>query len=564
MAYDSIFYAGPGMPADPPKPERRNVAGSETWITTPSIAGVIVTEQTAVTFGAVYGCINVLCSDVSVIPFLVVRRESSGSRVIDWSNPINQLVYHTPNENISAMGWFSAQEWHLNTHGNAYSKIYRDRNLNPREIVLLDPLKVETKRNDEGKVYYKAGEEIILAEDMIHVANVTADGVVGKSPIRLCMETIGVGMAAEKFGAAYFGNGINAKGIFKTPTSLDQVERDQLRKEIDDQHRGPYNASRPLLLSGGLEFTPTTIPADEAQFIETRKFQKEEICMIFRVPLSKLQSVEKGSFGYLEEVNLEYYDSSIKPWARRFEVELTRKLFSRDERRFFSIEHDTSRLQMGRILDQANADKIYREMGVNNADEIRAMRNRGGPISEGGKTYFVPLNMAPLDKVASASLETLKGVKPVAEGIASGTSNEINEPVATTDARLLRSLDAVVIDAGKRMARREANALRSIAKNPEITSIVAGLEKFYSTEARTLAEAFGPSVRAYRTAAGLPPLDAQLLADELVAESRARLLTLISQPDTARSLSDLASDWETTKPEALLERVQKGTPDATH
>jgi HK97 family phage portal protein len=540
--------------------ESRSIAGSESWITTPSLAGVVVTEETAPTFGAVYSCLLVLSSDVSAIPFQVVRREPSGGRSVDHDGLIHGLVCHSPDEQLSSMSWIGAKVWHLNTHGNAYSKILRDRRLRPAEVVLLDPRKVRPLRNRDGRIYYDVEGELVLAEDMIHVANVGFDGLVGKSPIRQCMETLGLGMAAEKFGAAYYGNGTNAKGILTTPNELDQVERDQLRKEIQDQHGGPYNAHRFMLLQGGLTFTPTTIPADEAQFIATRKFQLEECCRIFRVPPTKVQNLDRANFANLEEVNLDYYDSSLKPWARRFEVELTRKLFTRDERRTYAVEHDTSSLLKGRVLDQANADKLYREMGVSSADEIRALRNRGGPI-EGGRAYLVPLNMAPLDKVAAASLETLKGAKAAAAPKPDPAApvppeddpqGEAPAPKPEPDGRALDALRAVVAEVARRMARRESNIVRKVARRASLSGVLEGLDEFYLGEPATLAEAYGPALRAWSAVAGGEPIDPDRLASDLVAASRRDLLKAIEGPDTARRIVELADRWEADRPAFVL------------
>jgi hypothetical protein len=183
-----------------------------------------------------------------------------------------------------------------------------------------------------------------------------------------------------------------------------------------------------------MKFQTTQIPAEDAQFLETRKFQLIEVCRMFRIPPTKLQDYEKSPYAMLEETNLDYYRSSLLPWFRRIETELNRKLFTREQRRIFAVEHDSTHVLKGRMVDQANVHKILREMGVLNADEIRAFHG-WGPI-EGGKAYFVPLNQAPLDKVAAATIETLKGIKPVAKdapGSPDETSGEVDATILTAD-----------------------------------------------------------------------------------------------------------------------------------
>ena len=541
--------------------ESRSIAGSDTWLQPPSLAGVVVTEETATTFGAVYSCINVLASDISAVPFQVVRREPGGGRSIDLSHPNYNFIAHTPDEEMSALGWIGAKVWHCNTHGNAYSKIERDSRLRPAELVLLDPRKVRVCRSRAGKLYYDVNGEIVLKEDMIHVANVGFNGIEGKSPIRQNIETIGLGMGVEKFGASYFGNGINHKGIVTTENKMDQVERDDFRKQINEQHQSVYNAHRFLLLSGGAKFTPTTIPNEEAQFLGSRKFQLEEICRIFRVPPSKVMNLDRANFANLEEVNLDYYDSSLKPWIRRFEIEFLRKLFTREERRTYTVEHDVSSLLKGRVLDQANADKVYLESGVINRDEIRGRKGLA-PI-EGGKTYLVPLNFAPLDKVASASIETLKGVKDAAPAPPPVRSLEPPKPEATpalegpaTLAGMRRAMldasRAVVLDAGRRMARREANILRKITRAEDLGGMCEALDSHYSAELGTLADALAPSLNLYSLATESgEPIDPLVFASRAIVAARAEIRACIEGPETRAKLSDLVDRWERDRADTI-------------
>lgn len=541
--------------------ESRAIAGSDAWITSPSLSGVIVTEETAPRLGVAYSCINVLSSDVATVPFQVVRREPGGGRSVDTAHNVHDLVFHSPDGEMSANGWIGSQTWHLNTHGNAYTKIERDRHLRPAELILLDPRKVRSARSKDGKLYYDVQGEVVLHEDMIHIANVGFNGIDGKSPVRECMEAFGLTMGVEKFGASYFGNGANAKGIISTANKLDQVERDQLRKEINDQHQGVYNAHRFMLLSGAT-FTPTTIPADEAQFIATRKFQVAEICRIFRVPPSKVMDLERANFANLEEVNLDYYDSSLKPWIRRFESQFLRKLFTRAERQVYSIEHDVSQLLKGRVLDRANADKIYREMGAINSDEIRA--RQGLPPIAGGKTYLIPLNLAPLDKVAAASIETLKGVKdalppppepralpapvPTVPALVDGTKGQ-REP-------LLEAGRRVIEDVARRMSRREANILRKIFRSEDLSTLCADLDAHYSAELGTLANALEPSLDLYARASGTA-IDPTAFASTAIASARAEILKCIEGPATRAALASLVDRWELQRPPAIVSQLPR-------
>src|SRR6185312_1615250 len=189
-----------------------------------------------------------------------------------------------------------------------------------------------------------------------------------------------------------------------------------------------FNAHKLMLLSGGATFTPTSISAEDAQFLATRKFQVEEICRIFRIPPTKMMNFDKASFSNIEETNLDYYLSSLVPWLRRFETEFARKLFTREERRAYSIEHDEAFTLRGRIVDQANVDKIYRDMGVYSTDEVRARRGLGKV--PGGDIRFIPLNMAPLE---ARPVATEKGAGPdTGKPVASGETGPAPDDVQAT------------------------------------------------------------------------------------------------------------------------------------
>jgi HK97 family phage portal protein len=624
-----------------PSPEARSVAGGDSWIVSPTLSGVIVNEDTVPTIGAYYAGVGVLCSDISSIPFQVMRREPDGSQVVDESHPVHELVYCEPDPGepeMSAMAWVASSVWHLNTLGNAYSRIRRDGYLRPTGLVLLDPRKVTPKRSSYGKLYYDVDGEKVLPQDILHVAAVGYDGIVGKSPITQSRETLGVTMAVEKFGASYFGNGINPSGIVEIPEELDELQTRAFRAGINREHQGPYSSNKFMLLQGGAKFTPTSLTNEDAQFLATRKFQLEEICRILRLPPTKLQNFDKASFSNIEEVNQDYYTSSLKPWLKRFQVEFNRKLFARSERKRWRVDHDVTEILKGRMVDQANVDKIYSEIGALNRDEIRAQHGRGK--IEGGSAYLVQLNQAPLDQVAKASLDQLKGVKP-----ADDPKPEAQDPAIATDAEapvaapddvqsaalngaqiasmleivqqvatgalpvesakaltsasfptltpgqvdgIFASLDGfeptpapapaeppavdaeasarsavlaaageIVADNARRVARREANAVRKVARRSEISGVIEGLDEFYAGEVAFLAEAYRPVLGLFAAIAPDADLDAEAFASDIVARSRSELLRAIEGDGTSRAIAGLADRWEAEKPAQVLELLNQ-------
>lgn len=544
--------------------EKRMINGEQNWIVNPTLGGVIVNEDTAPTFAAVYAAINILASDVSAFPFEVVKRGKDNERSIDYSHPIHDLISSEPNEELSMIGLKGSMMWHLCTKGNALAEIERERQtLRPVAIHLLDPDKVQVKRTSDRQLFYDIQGDRFLPRDIIHVAAVGRDGLVGRSPIQQCREEIGLGMATVKFGAARFGNGIQECGVIEIPQTLDEVQTKSFRAGINREHQGPYNSHKLLLLQGGAKFSRTSITAEDAQFLGTRKFNLEEVARIFRIPPTKLMSFDRATFNNIEETNLDYYLSSLLPWLRRFEAEFNRKLFTREERRVWTIEHDETFTLRGRIADQANVDKIYRDMGVLSTDEIRA--RRGWCKVAGGHVRFVPLNMAPLEAVANATLAELKGVKadpisdapkaPATESPSSpDASDEVDTPILVADGDVVDAVRSVVRDTAQRMVRREAKALRNLAKRNDLAELVDGLEALYGREADTLIEAYSQPLRALSFVTRHPIKTPELVAS-MVESSRAEIRACLEGPGTAAALGALADRWDADKASDILSRI---------
>ena len=391
-------------------PESRAIRGEESWYTAPTRAGMVITPDTSATIAVAYAAIIVLASDLGAMPFNVMRRDRAGAKRVDWDHPVQDLVFSGPNDELTAQTWLECSMWHLLTRGNAYTRITTDSLAMPDRLDMLDPDKVRPERTSAGELFYRVEGEPVPARMMLHVRAPGYNGVEGKSPIRQCKESFGLTSAVEGFGQAFFGNGIVPKGAISFDEEPDEETIKELRRNVDAMHRGVDNAFKLLILTNGGKWTPTSIPPEEAQFLLTRRFQLEEVARIFRLPPSKLQSFDHQSYSQLEEVNLDYYQSSQLPWITRFEKEWLRKLFPRKQRKTWSIEHDRTHLLKGRMLDQANVWQILLRNGVASPNQVAA--SYGWAPFEGGDVHLAQLNQAPVSALAKATLADLKGVKP--------------------------------------------------------------------------------------------------------------------------------------------------------
>jgi HK97 family phage portal protein len=447
---------------------RSLVTGEELWMPAPSLAGVPVGPGTVTAFGAYYAGVYVISSDLASVPFVVTKKSPGGVRQIDDSFWLHDCVFHSPDGEMSAMGYIQAVGWHCLTRGNSFARILYDdsRMFRPVGFRLGDQGKWLARRTtDKARtVYYTYDGEPIHPKEVLHIAGVGGDGIIGVSPITHARELLGLAMATEKTAAAWYGNGIHPGGVLEIPEKFDEIKLQKYRAAIENVHVGPFNAYKHMILWNGAKFTPTTISAVDADFIAGRQMSIEDIARILNLAPSKLQKWDKVSFSTLEEVNTNHYDSCIYPWVRRITTEMNRKLLTRAERKTWEVVHDISQGRRGRLLDEANRDKIWQGMGVINANEIRA-RNGMAPIP-GGDAYFIPLNTAPMDKIAGASISEIKGVKPAKqEAVGALTGEDLNVdlegdsgdvPAAPAPAEAVASGDASVQDTAMNGAQIES------------------------------------------------------------------------------------------------------------
>ena len=322
-------------PALPVPAVRSTISGEELWMPAPSLAGVPVGVGTVTAFGAYYAGVYVISSDLASVPFVVTKRSPGGVRQIDDSFWLHDCVYHTPDDETSAMGYVQAVGWHLLTRGNSYSRILYDdsKMFRPVGFKMGEQSKWIARRttDKQNTVYYTYDGEPLHPREVLHFAGVGGDGIIGVSPITHARELLGLAMATEKTAAAWYGNGIHPGGVLEVPEKYDETKLTKYRAAVENVHGGPFNAYKHMILWNGAKFTPTTISAVDADFIAGRQMSIEDIARILNLAPSKLQKWDKVSFSTLEEVNTNHYDSCIYPWVRRITTEMSRKLLTRVE-----------------------------------------------------------------------------------------------------------------------------------------------------------------------------------------------------------------------------------------
>ena len=398
------------------KPENRTAGSSYAFYLGGSTSGKAVTEQTAMQMTAVYSCVRILAEAVAGLPLHLYKYTDDGGKEKAIDHPLYRLLHDEPNPEMSSFVFRETLMTHLLLWGNAYAQVIRN---GKGEVIALYPLmpnRMAADRDTEGHLYYtyyRGDDEAIknkeyavtlAPRDVLHIPGLGFDGLVGYSPIAMAKNAIGMAIACEEFGAKFFANGAAPSGVLEHPGTIKDPSR--VRDAWQSQFGGSSNSSKVAVLEEGMKYTPISISPEQAQFLETRKFQINEIARIFRVPPHMVGDLEKSSFSNIEQQSLEFVKYTLDPWVIRWEQSIQRALLSQDEKAVYFVKFNLEGLLRGDYQSRMNGYAIGRQNGWMSANDIRELENLDRiPAEEGGDLYLINGNMLPL-KDAGAFADT--------------------------------------------------------------------------------------------------------------------------------------------------------------
>ena len=360
----------------------------EALIGAPTSSGVTVTPDSALSITAVYAAVRVIAETLAALPLKVYKDSEDGTRQEFRENTLWRLLHNEPNSEMSSYTFREVMTGNALTHGNGYAEIVRDGAGRPAELWPLLPDNMDIQI-DGGELFYVYDQRVVLKPSQIlHIKSYSSDGIIGKSPIRLAREALGLTVAAEKMGGERFSNASHPGGILEHPGKLSEDGVKNLRDSWEKLHRGAGNSSRVAILEEGMKFQNISIPSDDAQWLETRRFQVAEIARLYRVPPHTLGDLQFATFSNIEAQQLSFYRDTLLPWLARWEQEIKRKLVMADS---VFAEHNVDGLLRGDTEARFSAYKIARDSGILSVNEIRRKENLN-PV-DGGNTYLQPLNM---------------------------------------------------------------------------------------------------------------------------------------------------------------------------
>ena len=378
-----------------------------------TVAGLSVNPTTAMRCAAVFACIRVVSEDVAKLPLVIYRRSESGMKEPATDHPLYALFRARPNRWQSTFEWLEMMQAHLELRGNAYSYIVRDRGGRIVELLPLHPDRVQLLLSTDGDVFYDLSPAFnepsvpsrVPREAVLHLRGMTLDGYHGLTPISYARETIGLSLAAEQHGAAYFGNGARPDLVLSAEGPLSADAAAEIRKSWEENYRGANRAHRPAVVPFGMKVTQLGVTNKDSQFLELRQFQVSDVARVFRIPPHKIGDLSRATFTNIEHQSLEYYLDGLMPRLERFEAAMTRDLLTDAELAKYEIEFDFTRILRGDLNTTMTAIGTARNWGIINANEGRRWLNMPPRPDKAGEDYLEPLNMVSAGELPQPAVE---------------------------------------------------------------------------------------------------------------------------------------------------------------
>ena len=441
-------------------------------IQTGTAAGVAVTPTTALTNTAVLAAVRVLAESVASLPLIVYERLERGKQRAPqhWLYP---LLHDAPNPEMTAFEWRELGMVHLALWGNFYNEIELSNSGRPLALWPLRPDRM-TMLRDGGELVYRVdlqdGQAVELgAERVFHVRGMGSDGLKGYSLISLARQAIGLGLAAEEFGARFFGNGAVPGIVLQHPGVLGGEAYERLRNSWNERHQGLENAQRAAILEEGMTVEKIGIPPEDAQFLATRQFQVVEVARIFRIPPHLLMDLERATFSNIEQQSIEFVVQTLRPWLVRWEQAIAARLQTPADRQRYFAEFLIDGLLRGDTVSRYQAYSIGRQWGWLSANEIRELEN-ANPV-DGLDEYLVPMNMADATAGGQEDGGGQSGTSAAEEGTTEVVTTNArvlelrnDEQAAASRHRLQGTYRPVIAVSAQRIVNREVNDVGNAAK----------------------------------------------------------------------------------------------------
>ncbi len=542
-------------------------------------SGVAVNENTAVNASVVWRAVTLLAGTIASLPLPVYKRLQPRGKERAGNHPLYYKLHNRPNSEISSFEWRIMGISNQLLWGNWYNEIERVNNI-PVGLWPISPWRVKPVRSTGGELFYNiklpdGGEKTIPRYNMFHVKNLYIDGDVGKSCLAAGREAIGLGLAAEEFGARFFGSGASVGGIVEYPGKLKDDARERFIKAVQEKYSGLGKAHRLMLLEEGLKYHQVGIPPDQAQFLQTRKFQVAEIGRFFFITqLHKLGDLDKSSFNNIEHQGIEFVVDTIRPLLVNIEQEINHKLFYDAGSPDYFAEFVIDGLLRGDSAARAEFYNKLFQIGGLSVNDILELENRN-PIGDEGNERFVPMNMIPLKRALE---EPEPFTAPEPDEPDENSRTEYRSGLSRT--KISQNYRRIFADAAARVIRREEadvmkKARELLGERSNFQAFLSWLKEFYKKHPDFVVRQMLPAVTGLteaiqaelaeelNTAAGMTPELEKFASDYTGRLSRDHSIRSVKQlekviaeahevgEDEVEALQTRFDEWQENRPDKI-------------
>jgi HK97 family phage portal protein len=383
------------------KPQNSLVGSRYSFLFGSTSAGKPVNEHTAMQMTAVYSCVRILSETLAGLPLHVYKYNDNGGKEKHLTHPLYKLLHDEPNPEMTSFAFRETLMSHLLLWGNAYAQIIRNAHGEVLSLYPLMPNKMTVDRDSNGRLFYlyqRSSEDVpslgkdsqvyLTPADVLHIPGLGFDGLVGYSPIAMAKNAVGLAIATEEYGAKFFANGAAPGGVLEHPGTIKDPQK--VKESWNAAYQGSANSHKVAVLEEGMKYQSIGISPEQAQFLETRKFQINEIARIFRVPPHMLADLEKSSFSNIEQQSLEFVKYTLDPWVVRWEQTMCRSLLMQSEKPIVFIKFNVDGLLRGDYASRMNGYATARQNGWMSANDIRELENLDRiPVELGGDLYLI-------------------------------------------------------------------------------------------------------------------------------------------------------------------------------
>lgn len=378
--------------------------------------GLSITAETSMQVAAVSAAVRLLAETIGSMPLFLYQIQDDG-KVKATNHPLYDIIHRKPNNYQTPYEFKEMMMGHVLLRGNAYGEIISSGGAAVAQIIPRHPDRVQPFWVEDGVKAYKyfpesGGSRIILASEMLQIMFFSINGLVGLDPITNHRRTIGLAVGAEKYGGRFYKNDARPAVVIEHPGSLGDTARQNLKESWSRQYQGVGNSHKTAVLEEGMKIHEMSVTPENAQFLETRKFQVTDIARIFRVPPHMIGDLDKATFSNIEMQSLEFVIYNLTPWLVKWEQAITRDLLSEADGMTYFAEFKVEALLRGDIKSRYGAYAVARMWGWLSVNEIRQFENMN--TIEDGDIYLQPMNMIPADEMRQLDKTEAKSIRMLA------------------------------------------------------------------------------------------------------------------------------------------------------